>query len=738
MSAGSGPLRGVRVLEAAGSRPGRIAGMILADLGADVVRVLYSGASDDSLSPEAVCWDRGKRLRPMASTDVISAAARADVMIVDAGPTALATMGCDSTTIRRLHPSLIHVWMPPYSEHGEWKDVPEDPLLLAALCGLAVYYPADDESPIAPVVPCLTYLHGALGASAAVAALVGRARQGVTQPSIVTGLHAAGALLSPLYAEFDDAPALSPSRALKWTPNWRAYRCADDRWIFLAAITPEMFLRALEVLDRLHVMALPSVEGDFYSILDLNRGRLAVTAELEPVFAAEPSAVWLERLQQARVPCAIIQDRHSWLDGPIVRENGGRVDLPHPTLGTVTMPNVPITFADTPAGVRGFAVPEPSDDLWPTGPAEPAVTAAPMPDRVDRLPLDGLRVVDASTYQAGPGAATILADFGAQVVHVERKEGDPFRNYELSFLAINQRKDGIVLDLKQPHDLDRIRTLLAPADVLVENLRPRMRADIMVTEAEFDQRFPNLVHCSVSAFGEAEAFADLPGFDPVLQALNGMALAQGGGSQPIICTAPFNDTLTAALGALGILSALYHRQSSGRGQRLWVSLAASSTFAQAAEYTTWSGAPEPITGDLMFRGPDPGHHYYECQDGWVAVAADGEPGMAQLMSALGIGSPIMIEAALSAHTVGSATKLLGEAGVPACRVVPRLFPLRDRFLVDNDFTHYVTMPVGVARIVDHVSRWPAAPEPRRSRFFEPGADEEKVWSELNGLDQAHT
>jgi crotonobetainyl-CoA:carnitine CoA-transferase CaiB-like acyl-CoA transferase len=738
-SAAAGPLSGVRVLEVSRERPARIAGMLLADLGADVLRVVGPGAPPEPLTPETVCWDRGKRVARIAADGVPGAAVRADVMVVDGSRSSL--RGWQAEALGETHPSLVHVWMPPYGEHGEWKDLPDDPLLLAALGSLAVYYPADDDSPVAPIVAGLTHIQGALGASAAVAGLVGRQRTGAAQASVVTGLHAAAAVMGTAFAEINDQPAFSASRALRGAPSWRIYRCADGEWLFLAALTPGIFFRALEALDRLDVMALPEVAGDFQSILDLNRGRRAVEAELESVFAANTSAHWLARLQQARVPCTTVKSRAEWMDGPIVRGNHGRADLQHPSLGQVSMPNVPVILSDTPGSVRGFSRELASGhDVWPqavgrpgAGPQAAAAPAAGPPGARGSLPLAGVAVVDASSFLAGPMVSAVLADFGADVVRVEPVGGDSYRNFSLAFLAVNQRKRGAVIDLKQPDGIEALHALLARADVFVENLRPRALAALALEDDATSPRFPRLVHCSVSAFGRAEAFADLPGFDPIFQCLNGMAAAQGAEGEPIVCPAPVNDVATGALGALGCLAALFRRQAAGRGQRVWVSLAASSTFIQSGEFTTWAGSPPTPRGDLLFRGPGHGHRYHQCRDGWIAVAAVSEALRAQLAAALGVDDLADAAGVLRGHTVASATRLLNTHGVPACRVVPRHRPLRDPFLMDNGFSHLVPVPEGVARVVDRHSCWPGAAGPRASRSFAPGEDTRAVLASA-GLD----
>jgi crotonobetainyl-CoA:carnitine CoA-transferase CaiB-like acyl-CoA transferase len=726
----AGPLAGVRVVEVSTGRVGRIAGMLLADLGADVIKVVAPGRRDRPPRPSDICWDRGKRLLEASDAEALRIAGHCDVLLVNATPADIAARGLASQQVREAVPTAVHVWLPPYGEAGEWRDLPEDPLFLAALTSLAVHLPADDASPVAPVVSSLSSIQGALGAAAAVAGLVGRARSGRAQSVVVTGLHAGAALMGTAFTEINDEPAFAPSRAIVPAPNWRTYACADGKRIFVAALTPELFYRALDAIGRLDVMALPEVAGDFQSVLDLKRGRPAVTAALEPVLAGRASDEWIKRFREVRVPCALVQTRTQWMDGPVVADNGARITLRHPDLGEIVMPNVPVDFSVTPGRVRGFAVTvEPGRAPW----ADQVQAGSPAgkrqaEDQKAALPLAGLRVLDASSFLAGPMAGTVLADFGADVIRVEPPSGDGYRNYPLSFLAVNQRKRGIALDLADPASKEIVHALLARMDVLVENMRPAARARLDL--ADTAGRHPRLVHCSVSAFGDTGRWADMPGFDPLLQSLSGMARAQGGDGDPVVGSAGVNDAATGALSALGIVAALYWRERTGAGQRVRSSLAVSSTFVQAAEYTTWDGAPEPLQGGELFRGPADGHRYYECADGWIAVAAVGDPAREAMLGALRVADFPAAASALRALPVTRTAGLLAGAGVSACRVAARPRPLRDQFLEDNGFTHLVAMPQGTGRVVDHHSRWPQAPEPRTSGYFEIGEDTAAVLGEL--------
>ena len=229
--------------------------------------------------------------------------------------------------------------------------------------------------------------------------------------------------------------------------------------------------------------------------------------------------------------------------------------------------------------------------------------------------------------------------------------------------------------------------------------------------------FPRLVRCSVSAYGRTGPFADLPGFDPVMQARSGMMLAQGGAGDPVASVAPVHDVGTAALATLGILAALFARARTGRGQHVTASLAGSSVFLQSGELTTFAGRPAAKAGGVDFPGPSAVRRYYRASDGWLAVAATTAAQVAGLLSA--VGHPewgALDDAARSGRAperragerpVDDWVTELAARGVPACRVLPRAGELADPFLVANEFSHVVADPVvGKLRIVRGFSDWP--------------------------------
>jgi crotonobetainyl-CoA:carnitine CoA-transferase CaiB-like acyl-CoA transferase len=717
----AGPFAGVRVLELTRGIAGRTAGMLLADLGADVVR-----ASDDrpdaERDPGGLCWDRGKVLAPLHGTsvsDLRRLAAAADVLLTDLRPAELAGHWASPGDALTASPRLVHAWLPPYAARGRWSDLPDDPLLLAAVGGFADHFPAVADVPVAPVVPTVSYIQGAVGAAAIAAALVGRGADGPGRCLTVSGLHAIAATQASMMMTAEDGTAiLSAGKRAPGAPNYRSYRGSDGRWLYLAALTPGFFFRALEVLDRMDILVREDVAGEFMNLLRPDVGA-AVGAELAETFAARPRAVWLRLLADAGIPAAPVTTRGEWLAGEQVTAAGARLEADHPALGRVVMPGLAVRLSATPGRVRHLpsaAHVSAASSLWRGADGATAAGGAPGGGAPEDLPLAGIRVLDISTFMAAPFASTLLADFGADVVKVEPAGGDPYRVYSASYTAVNQRKRAAVLDLRKPDERGALLRLTADADVLVDNLRADSLSRLGLGDGVLAAAFPRLVRCSVSAYGRTGPFADLPGFDPVMQARSGMMLAQGGADDPVASVAPVHDVGTAALAALGILAALFARARTGRGQHVTASLAGSSVFLQSGELTTFAGRPAAPAGGVDFPGPSPVRRYYQASDGWLAVAATAADHVAELLAAVGHPEWSALDDAtladrlsgvLASRPVEDWVTELAARQVPACPVLPRTGELANPFLVENEFSHVVADPVaGKLRIARGFSDWP--------------------------------
>jgi crotonobetainyl-CoA:carnitine CoA-transferase CaiB-like acyl-CoA transferase len=207
-------------------------------------------------------------------------------------------------------------------------------------------------------------------------------------------------------------------------------------------------------------------------------------------------------------------------------------------------------------------------------------------------PLDGVTVLDLCSYLAGPYGCTLLADLGAMVIKIEAPQGDMLRQFPSSlpgesrfFLGTNRGKRAIALDLKQPEGLAVLHRMVETADVLVENFRPSVPARLGIDYPRLKAINPRLVYCGLTGYGDKGPLREKGGFDQVLQCLSGMAVFQGGGPDKAqVVLGSVLDYFTSALLAYGVAAALFHRERSGAGQYLSLSLLRSALTIQAGRF----------------------------------------------------------------------------------------------------------------------------------------------------------
>jgi len=189
-------------------------------------------------------------------------------------------------------------------------------------------------------------------------------------------------------------------------------------------------------------------------------------------------------------------------------------------------------------------------------------------------PLEGLRVIDCTSGTAGPKAAGILADYGADVIWVEPPGGDPFRaELEVAYSVFNRSKRSIALDLHDPVQRETLFGLLEGADVFLESWRPGVAERLGIGYEPVHRWNPALVYCSISGFGAEGEHCELPGHEALVHALLGTMGDQAGFRDgPIFVGVPSASSGAAYLGLIGILASLYRRQSDGWGRHVETSL----------------------------------------------------------------------------------------------------------------------------------------------------------------------
>jgi formyl-CoA transferase/CoA:oxalate CoA-transferase len=241
------------------------------------------------------------------------------------------------------------------------------------------------------------------------------------------------------------------------------------------------------------------------------------------------------------------------------------------------------------------------------------------------LPLANLVVLDVSQILAGPACAMVLADMGAEVIKIEppgsgeisRTMGTIFYAGESStFLSLNRNKKSLALNLKMEAGRKIFLQLADRADVVVENFRPGVAERLGIGWSVLSARNPRLIYCAISGYGQTGPYRDLPGVDPLLQARSGMMSVNGEpDGRPLKFAMPVPDFNAAMLGAYGIMVALYHRERTGQGQRVEVSLLDAAVFGlipREWDYFATGQPPARLGGRHHQLAP---YETYRCADG---------------------------------------------------------------------------------------------------------------------------
>jgi formyl-CoA transferase len=315
-------------------------------------------------------------------------------------------------------------------------------------------------------------------------------------------------------------------------------------------------------------------------------------------------------------------------------------------------------------------------------------------------PLAGVRVLDLARVLAGPFAAMLLADLGAEVIKVERPGtgddtrawGPPFAGPDNGrqstyFLSVNRGKRSVTVDLKDPAERGFVEELIRWADVLVENFRPGVMDRLGLSDEWLSEVNPGLVRLSISGFGEAGPDRDRVGYDQIVQAEGGLVSLTGMPGGPAVKVGvPIADVSAGLFGVIGVLGALVERERTGKGQRV-----ATSLLAAQAGIHTFQATRYLVAGEVP--GPSGNHHptvapygLFDAADGPLVIAVGNDEIWSRFAPLVGLDPADgrfavnalrlerldelhqLLAAALAARPVADWLRLLAAAGVPAGQV----------------------------------------------------------------------
>jgi len=263
-------------------------------------------------------------------------------------------------------------------------------------------------------------------------------------------------------------------------------------------------------------------------------------------------------------------------------------------------------------------------------------------------PLAGLKVVELARILAGPWAGQILADLGAEVIKVESPEGDDTRKWGPPFFenegektaayfhCCNRGKKSVTVDFRTEEGLAAVHSLLADADIVIENFKVGGLARFGLDFESLHARYPRLIYCSITGFGQTGPYAARAGYDYIVQGMSGLMSVTGEPStQPQKVGVAVTDIYTGIYASTGILAALHQREKTGKGQLVDMALfdVAVATMAnQAMNFLASGNAPSRMGNAHPNIVP---YQVFDCSDGYIIIASGNDSQYRKLCAVLG-------------------------------------------------------------------------------------------------------
>lgn len=658
----TGVLKDIRVLDLSWGIAGPMAGMILADHGAKVIKIEPPGGDPFRTQLGYKAWQRGKRssvldLKREADKDVLLTLVRgADVLIESFSPGTATRLGIDYDSLQRINPRLVYGSITGYGRGNPHSDRPGYDSLVAARTGLQWELRGWPEGPVRHM-NALPDLHPeldvppgsvqgperagplfsasnwpslgaffalALGISAALRAREVTGRGQWVETSLLQGALCAGSYVWQR-AEHTDVTGFD-----SWVFGSKAskghFRCKDGRWIHNWVPNPRFILAAgagaaLEATPELRIQNDPDRIGtEVRELVALSYYQPALAATV----AKFDSTQWVKAavisditLQAVRPPEEALVDTEFLRDGCVV-------ELDDPELGATRQVGICHRLHACPTSIQQAApsVGEHTDEL------RRAALHAPLPFTPDRrqhkalaAPLQGIRVLDLGAAIAGPFGTQLLADLGAEVIKINNLFDQAWHRVHIAYIA-NRGKRSIALNIKTRDGMKAFLDLVKSADVVHHNMRYDAARRLGIDYDSLREINPRLIYCHLRGYEDGPRRAH-PGNDQTGACLAGVQYEDGGmhdGGKPFWSNTSMGDTGAGFLSAIAVVQAIYHRDRTGEGQFVDTSIvnACLLNTSYALARPDGSSFDRPRL-DYMQYGFSAGQRLYQTLDGWLSV-----------------------------------------------------------------------------------------------------------------------
>ena len=423
------------------------------------------------------------------------------------------------------------------------------------------------------------------------------------------------------------APRKRPASASGGLPTYRLYKCSDD-WLFMACGNNVFWNKMCIALEQYEFLEDERFTNAPWGI-SMDDWHV-ISEVLEPLFGSNTREHWLKVLRDGDVPCGPAETREWFKNHPQAIYNGMMTTVEDPILGLTEQPGPPIEMSESVPAIQGPAPIPGSTSVINVSEKSPNV---PSPGTSKNHPLEGIKIIDLTGYIAGSYGTRLLANLGAEVLKIESFAGDGFRQNSAAFQGWNQGKQGMILNLKDPEGLAIFHDLVKDADIVAENFRGGIAKRLKVDYEDLRKINPSLIYSTVTGYGSSGPSSHLPTFDPLIQAQGGAMRDQGGNGDPVFLRVAASDYSSAILSAFGMVSALYHRDRTGNGQRVEVSLVNSAFAYQAAEYFDYPGKEDETRLGSVGHSAD--YRLYKASDGWIFLSCKEPSEWLKMCKALG-------------------------------------------------------------------------------------------------------
>ena len=661
------------IIDLSSGRAGGLATMVLADFGADVIKIEPPGGDPARSDPSSPMWLRGKRsaVLDLATSEGQAAlhglVAGADVVVSSATPDVSALYGADYETLSRINPALVYCLTTGWGARGPYAGYPADDALVAAKSGRMRTFQTVARSDAPGFTAVQVGTHGAVQSAIAgiLAALEVRDRSGIGQlveTSILQGMFAFDfnglpreqmltrfpeKVSSELFAQLTNPDGMS-------TLGYQPVRTKDGKWIQFANLLEHLFQSSIVALGLTEeVLINPRYAG---APTGLSVEAREEVRNMMLLRATEKTAdEWMaEFYGNGNVAADYLLSAQDGLSHRDLLANGQVIERDDPAVGHIRELGPLAVLRDTPGTIErpAPAVGAHTAEVLaePRRPARAGDAAQVSGTPGDRsAPLAGVTVLEFATIIAAPLSCALLADLGARVIKIEPTDGgDPMRGMGgagfSSYFGVSKTtagKESICIDLKSKAGQAIVHKLIADADIIVHNYRPGVPERLGIGYEEAKAIKPDIIWVSVSGYGRDGPGAPLPCAHPIPGAVNGGVMMQLGadwepanidtieglreaGRRIFRANEGNPDPCTSVVATASTMLALRARRRTGRGQEVFVSMLCANGYANADDFLSYAGKPPRPTIDNGVLGTGPLRRLYATTEGWACLSLPDE------------------------------------------------------------------------------------------------------------------